>query len=74
MEVLECTTDTYKVNVTECLLAEVFRKADAADYGYAYLCLDVLPTQLINPRISLDLQGTIMEGYPSCMHRWYTKA
>jgi L-2-amino-thiazoline-4-carboxylic acid hydrolase len=73
MEVLESTEETYVVNVTECLLAEVFRKAGAADYGYAALCLDILFTRLVNPQIGLDLEGTIMEGKPSCLHRWYVK-
>ena len=59
MQVLESNDDTYVVNVTECLLAEVFRKAGAADYGYAYLCCDVLFTQLVNLQIGLDLDGTI---------------
>jgi L-2-amino-thiazoline-4-carboxylic acid hydrolase len=73
MQVIEDTEDTYVVNVTECLLAEVFRKAGAADFGYAYLCCDGLLTQLINPRIGLDLDGTIMQGKSCCLHRWYVR-
>lgn len=73
MEVLESTEDTYVVNVTGCLLAEVFRKAGAADYGYTYLCCDALFTQFINPQIDLDLDGTIMQGYPCCLHRWVVR-
>jgi len=73
MEVLESTEDTYVVNVTECLLGEVFRQAEAADYGYAYMCCDILFTRLVNPQIDLDLDGTIMEGNPCCLHRWYVK-
>ena len=73
MEVIESTEDTYVVNVTECLLAEIFRKAGAADLGLAYLCCDVLFTKLVNPQIDLDLDGTIMEGKPSCLHRWVVR-
>jgi hypothetical protein len=73
MEELESTEDTYVVNVTECLLAEVFRKAGAADYGFACVCSDILFTSLINPEIGLELEGTIMEGSPCCLHRWYIK-
>jgi hypothetical protein len=73
MEVIESTEESYVVNVTECLLAEVFRKAGAADYGFAYVCSDILFTRLVNPEIRLDLEGTIMEGKPGCMHRWYLK-
>jgi len=73
MEVVESTEETYVVNVTECLLAEVFRKAGAADYGTAYLCCDILFTNLINPQIGLDLEGTIMQGNLCCLHRWYVR-
>jgi hypothetical protein len=73
MQVLESTENTYVVDVTECLLAQVFRQADAADYGSAYLCCDVLFTQLINPDIALDLGKTLMDGSPSCLHRWHVK-
>ncbi len=72
-EVLESTEETFVVNVTECLLAEVFRKAGAAEYGCAAICCDVLFTRLVNPQIGLDLEGTLMEGYPSCLHRWYVR-
>jgi hypothetical protein len=58
----------------ECLLAEVFRKADAADYGSTFLCWDVLFTRLVNPQIGLDLEGTLMQGKPCCHYRWFVKA
>ena len=73
VEVLKSTDETFEIKVTECLLAEVFRKAGAADYGSAFLCCDVLFTQLVNPQIALDLQGTLMEGKPCCHYRWYVK-
>ena len=73
METLESTEETLQVRVTECLLAEVFRKAGAADYGTAYLCCDILFTNLINPQIGLDLEGTIMQGNLCCLHRWYVR-
>jgi hypothetical protein len=73
VEVVESTEETFQLRVTECLLAEVFRKAGAADYGSAALCCDVLFTRLVNPQIGLDLEGTIMEGKPCCMYRWYVK-
>ena len=73
MEVIEDTEETYVVNVTECLWAEIFRKAGAANFGYAAVCSDVLFTRLVNPQIGLDLEGTIMEGKPCCMHRYFIK-
>ena len=73
IEVVESTEETYEFRVTECLLAEVFRKAGVADYGYAAMCSDILVTRLVNPQIGLDLEGTIMEGKPCCMYRYYVK-
>jgi hypothetical protein len=73
MEVIEDTEETYVVSVTECLWAEVFRKAGVADFGYAAVCTDVLYTRMVNPRIGLDLEGTIMEGKPCCLPRYYIK-
>jgi hypothetical protein len=73
MEVIENTEETYGVRVTECLWAEVFRKAGAEDYGYAAVCSDILFARLINPQIGLDLEGTIMEGKPCCMHHYFVK-
>jgi hypothetical protein len=74
MQVIESTETTYTVNVSECLLAEVFRKAGAAEYGDACLCLDVPFTTLVNPHIGLDLDGTLMLGDSGCLHRFYVKA
>ncbi len=73
MEVVDDTEETYGVKVTECLWAEVFRRAGAADFGYAAVCSDVVFTSLVNPQIVLDLEGTIMEGKSCCMHRYYIK-
>ena len=72
-EVGRSTEDVFEVNVTECLLAEVFLKAGVGDYGYAAVCSDVLFTKLVNPQIVLDLEGTMMQGKPCCMHRFYVK-
>jgi len=73
MEVVKSTEDTYDVRVTECLWAEIFRKAGVANYGYAAVCSDILFTRLVNPQVGLDLEGTIMEGKSCCMHRYYIK-
>lgn len=72
-EVVESTEETYDYKVTKCLLAEVFRKAGAAEYGSAAICCDILVTRLINPQIGLDLEGTLMEGEPCCMYHFYVK-
>ncbi len=72
--VMEDTEEAYGIKITECLWAEVFRKAGAADYGYAAVCYgDVSFAHCINPQIDLDLDGTIMEGKPFCMLRYFVK-
>jgi len=37
------------------------------------VCSDVVFTQLFNPEIGLELEGTLMQGNPSCLHRYYVK-
>ena len=70
VEVIEDQKDTFIIKVTECLLAEVFKKAGAADFGSAALCRDVLFTRSINPQIALTLDGTLMEGKACCFYKW----
>jgi hypothetical protein len=74
IQVVESTEEIFAIKVTECLLAQVFRKAGVAEYGSTALCCDVLFTQFVNPQIGLDLEGTLMEGKPSCAYRWYVKS
>jgi hypothetical protein len=74
IEVTEDTDEAYGIKITECIWADVFRKNDAADYGYAAVCCGDVPfARYINPNIDLDLEGTIMEGKPCCMLRYYVK-
>jgi hypothetical protein len=75
MEVLEDTEKAWAIKITECLWAKTFLDAGAAQYGYAAVCAgDVLFARAVNPAIDLDLKGTIMEGKPSCVLRYYVKA
>jgi hypothetical protein len=74
IEVIEDTEDAYGIKITECLWAEVFRQAGAAEYGHAAVCSGDIPfARFINPQIDLDLQGTIMEGRTCCMLRYFVK-
>ncbi len=43
-------------------------------YGSSLLCRDLLFTRLVSPQIELDLEGTLMEGKPSCVYRWQVKS
>jgi L-2-amino-thiazoline-4-carboxylic acid hydrolase len=71
MEVLEDTEHTYVVNVTECLWAEIFRNAGAADFGFAAVCSDAVFTRSVNPQMGFELEGTIMQGKSCCLHRYF---
>jgi hypothetical protein len=74
IEVMEDTDEVYKIRVTECLWAETFRKAGAADYGHAAVCFGDIPfARCVNSQIDLELDGTIMEGKPSCILRYFVK-
>jgi len=73
IQVVESTEKVFAIQVTECLLAQIFRQAGVAAYGSTALCCDVIFTQFVNPRIGLDLDGTLMDGKPSCTYRWYVK-
>lgn len=74
IEVTEDTEEAYGIKITECLWAEIFRKAEVADFGYAAVCYGDVPfARFINSQIDLDLDGTIMEGKPFCMLRYFVK-
>jgi hypothetical protein len=70
IQVDKSTDDVLELRVTECLLAQVFREAGAADFGSAAMCCDVLLTQLVNPDIELQLDETLMKGDACCHYRW----
>lgn len=74
IEVIEDTEEAYEIKITECLWAEVFRKAGVPDYGYAAVCYGDIPfAHFISSQIDLNLEGTIMEGKPFCMLRYFVK-
>lgn len=75
IEVLENTETVYEIKISECLWAEVFRKAGLADYGHAVVCFGDVPfASCVNPQIDLELEGTIMEGKPFCKLRYFVKS
>ncbi len=71
-EVLEDTEKVWSIKITECLWASVWRDAGAAELGLAAVCAGDSPfARFINPKITMDLQGTIMEGKPFCILRYH---
>ena len=74
IEVLEDVPTAWAIKITECLWATVFRDADASQFGYAAVCAGDAPfARAVNPKIDLDLRGTLMEGKPACLLRYYVK-
>ncbi len=66
-EVLEETDRDVRTNITECLWAETFREAEAADIGYAAICYpDFASASAFNPKIKLVRTKTLMQGYDCC--------
>lgn len=71
MEVVEDTETAFELKVSECLLAAVFRDANAADIGYAHVCWgDYAWAEGFNPKIKLVRDKTLMEGDKYCNHRY----
>ena len=74
IEVVEDTEKAYEIRISECLWADIFKKANAADYGYAAVCSGDVPfAHCVNSQIDLELDGTIMEGKPFCNLRYFIK-
>lgn len=66
-EVLEETEKEVRTDITECLWAETFREAEAADIGYAAICYpDFASASAFNPNIKLVRTKTLMQGDDRC--------
>lgn len=69
-KVVEETETAIEVKITECLWAETFRAAGAADIGYAAICHpDFAMYNAFNPQIHLVRTKTLMQGHDCCNHR-----
>jgi len=70
-DILQYSDKTVEVKYTECLWADVFRDAGAADIGYAAFCHgDFAVAGSCNPKIRLIRTKTLMEGNDCCNHRY----
>ncbi len=75
IQVLKDTETVYEIKITECIWAQVFRDAGAAEYGLAAVCAGDVPfTRFINPNLDCELTGTCMEGKPFCILRYFVKS
>ncbi len=70
-EVVVDTDTVFELKVKECLTSWVFRQADAADIGYAYICFgDYAWAEGFNPKIKMVRDKTLMQGQDYCNHRY----
>ena len=70
-EIVEDTPQAFELKVTECLWAKTFREVGAADIGYLLHChTDYADCQGFNPKITLTLSKTLMQGNDCCNHRF----
>ncbi len=71
MEIVEDTKKAFELKVTECIWAETFLQAKAADIGYAWVCWgDYAWAEGFNPKIKLVRDKTLMQGHDRCNHRY----
>jgi hypothetical protein len=68
---IERTPKSYEMRVTECLWAQTFREANAADIGFASICYgDEAMAAAFDPRLKLTRTTTLMNGGDYCDFRW----
>jgi hypothetical protein len=64
-----------ELRITECLWAQTFRDANAADIGYASTCHpDFAAASAFNSKMKLIRTKTLMQGDSHCNHRWVVEA
>jgi hypothetical protein len=74
-EFTEESDQVFEMKITECLWANTFREADAAEIGYAGIChQDYAWTKSLNPNLTLYREKTLMEGDDCCISRWVMEA
>jgi hypothetical protein len=72
---LEDTPTAVEARVTECLWANTFCSANAADIGYACLChSEFAAVPAFNPKMRLTFTKTLMQGHECCNPRYVMEA
>jgi L-2-amino-thiazoline-4-carboxylic acid hydrolase len=68
---IESTPRSYEMEITECLWAQTFREANAADLGFATICYqDEAMAAAFDSRLKLTRTKTLMDGDDGCHFRW----
>ncbi len=74
MEIVEDTDTAFELKVSECIWADTFLRAEAAEIGFAAVCFgDYAWAQGFNPKIEMVRDKTLMQGHSICNHRYLWK-
>jgi hypothetical protein len=70
-EIVEDTDKVYEMKITECLWAQTFREADAAEIGYAMVCYSgEAQTDAFNSKLKFYNPKNLMKGDDVCIYRY----
>ncbi len=73
-EIVEDSETAFELKVTECIWADTFLRAKAADIGYAWICWgDYAWAEGFNPKIKMVRDKTLMQEHDRCNHRYLWK-
>jgi hypothetical protein len=74
-EILKDTQREAEIRITECLWANTFRKWNAAELGYAFVCIDdEASIKAYNPKIMLNRPKLLMRGDNECRYLYRMQA
>ncbi|MBN2031242.1 L-2-amino-thiazoline-4-carboxylic acid hydrolase [bacterium] len=71
IQLVESTDRVLEYTVTECLFAEIYHEADAAEIGYVTHCYsDIVVASAFDPNMKLYRTKTLMQGDDCCNPRY----
>ena len=70
-EIVQETEEVFELKVTECIWAKAFQKYGAEEIGFAAVCYgDYSWPKGFNPKIRMERNKTLMQGYDCCNHKY----
>ena len=74
MKIVEDTEKAFELEVTECIWADTFLRANAGHIGYAAVCWgDYAWASSYNENMEMVRDKTLMQGHDCCNHRYLWK-
>ncbi len=74
-EVVQESDHVFELKVTECIWAKTFQKHNANEIGFAAVCYgDYSWPKGFNPKIRMERDKTLMQGYDCCNHKYIFEA